>query len=256
MSQNVEQVFTSVVREGGVWTVTMNRADVRNALNAAAHRELASTFAAFDSADDASVAILTGAGSIFCVGHDDDALRGLADEPLPEGGFGGLTRRPYNRKPIIAAVNGDAFDEGFELALACDVVVANEDARFALRQGLSGRAPLEGGIHRLMRQIPQKRALAAALTGATISASEGVLLGFVNDITGFDQVLPLARDWAARIRRLPHQAVLAIQQLAMQGAAEPSVAAALRAEYSEAGKLLGSAEYARSTARASKDQEE
>jgi crotonobetainyl-CoA hydratase len=163
--------------------------------------------------------------------------------PLPASGFGGLTRRFDLPKPIVAAVNGDALDEGFELVLACDLVVANEDARFAMQQGLWGRAPVEGGVQRLVRQIPLKKAMAALLTGAPLSAAEGVLLGFVNDITGFDQVVPLARQWADRIQKLSPRSVRAIKQSAMLGLEKGSLAEACGAEYPELKALLDSKEY-------------
>lgn len=242
-----EHAFANVTRERGLWTVTMNREDAHNALNAAANRALADIFDAFNADPEATVAILTGNGAAFCSGHDYSELSG-GTAALPESGFGGLTRRPYNPKPVIAAVNGDALDEGFELALACDIIVANEDSRFALQQGFWGRAPLEGGVQRLVRQVPLKRALAAALTGAPITATEGVLLGFVNDITGFDQVLPLARDWAGRIQRVERQSAFAIQELAMQSIGEP-LALAQSAQYSEVERLIASPEYAESAAR-------
>jgi len=242
-------LHTKVSCEGQLWVITIDRPNAQNALDLAAHHELDRVFDAFVADAEASVAILTGAGSTFCNGHDYAALQNGGDTSLPRNGFAGLTRRFENPKPIIAAVNGDALDEGFELALACDLVVANEDARFAMQQALWGRAPTEGGVQRLVRQVPLKKAMAALLTGTPISASEGVLLGFVNDITAFDQVMVIARQWAQNVLRLSRQSVRAIKYAATHGQADTPLAAALGMENPELDALLASPEYAGSVAR-------
>lgn len=237
-----------VSREPGVWVVTIDRPFVGNALDAAANRELAQVFDAFVADDEARVAILTGAGTIFCSGHDYAALDGRLVPDLPETGFGGLTRRPYMPKVVIGAVNGDALDEGFELALACDLVVANESARLSFQQALWGRAPTEGGVHRLVRQIPIKKAMGALLTATPITASEAVLLGLVNEMTRLDQVVPVAREWAARVQRLSPPSVKAIKQSAARGLRFPSAQEAMETTYPEVEGLLASQEYASSAA--------
>jgi enoyl-CoA hydratase/carnithine racemase len=235
-----ELTRTNLSREGALWVVTIDCPQAQNALGPTANDELERIFDTFAADASARVAILTGTGPAFCSGRDYDEERGGV---LPASGFGGLTRRFDLPKPIIAAVNGDALDEGFELVLACDLVIANEDARFAMQQGLWGRAPVEGGVHRLVRQVPLKKAMAALLTGTPLSAAEGVLLGFVNDITGFDQVPALARQWAERILRLSPQSVLAIKESAMLGLDKASSSEACAAAYPELGKLLQSKDY-------------
>lgn len=238
-----------VQRENQLWVVTIERSSVQNALGASANQELSAVFDAFVADREATVAILTGSGAAFCSGHDYAGLDGNGALSLPPSGFGGLTRRWDNPKIVIAGVNGDALDEGFELALSCDLIIANEDARFALQQAFWGRAPVEGGVHRLVRQIPLKKAMAALLTGTPINASEGVLLGFVNDITGYDQVVPVAREWADRVKRLSPQSVRAIKQSAMHGLSHASIPAAMEARYSELDHLLQSREFAESVSR-------
>lgn len=242
-------LHTRVSCEGNLWVVTIDRQHVQNALDIATNHELDRVFDAFVADSEATVAILTGAGASFCSGHDYAAMKDAGEAAMPRGGFGGLTRRVDNPKPIIAAVNGDALDEGFELALACDLIVANEDARFALQQAMWGRAPTEGGVQRLVRQMPLKKAMAALLTGAPISAAEGVLLGFVNDMTAFDQVVPVARQWARNMLRLSRQSLFAIKQAALQGTSHAPLAAALGTDAPELKTLLDSQEYAESVAR-------
>lgn len=248
-------VFTSLLREGAVWTVSIARPEQANVLNHRANVELEAVFDAFVSDGEASVAILTGSGSVFCAGHDYAAARTRGRLEVSASGFGGLTRRRGNSKPIIAAVNGDALDEGFELALACDIIVANEDARFAMQQLLWARAPTEGGVHRLMRQIPPRKAMAALLTGAPITAAEGVLLGFVNDITSRDQVLSLAAEWALRLCKASRQSLFAIKEMAAMGEQAPSLAAAMEGSYPELQRLHATAEHAASIERLAMDRQ-
>src|SRR6185312_13255119 len=97
-------------------------------------------------------------------------------------GFGGLTSRFDLTKPVIAAVNGLAMGGGFEIALACDIIIAAENALFALPEPRVGLAALAGGLHRLPREIGTKKALGMILTGRRVSAAEGQALGFVNEV--------------------------------------------------------------------------
>jgi enoyl-CoA hydratase/carnithine racemase len=106
-----------------------------------------------------------------------------------KGGFAGLTSRFDCDKPIIAAVNGVAMGGGFEIALACDLIIASENATFALPEPRVGLAALAGGVHRLPRQIGLKRAMGMILTARHVSAKEGLELGFVNE------VVPPAKRW-------------------------------------------------------------
>nr|WP_256575948.1 enoyl-CoA hydratase-related protein [Bradyrhizobium sp. CCGUVB23] len=154
-----------VAREGHCTIVTIDRPEAQNALNAVCHFELEEVFDKFSADDEQWVAIITGAGpKAFCAGHDlkqQAAGGGLATPPK---GFGGLTKRFDLAKPVIAAVNGVAMGGGFEIALACDVVVASENAVFALPEPRVGLAALAGGIQRLPREIGLKRAMGMMLT--------------------------------------------------------------------------------------------
>ena len=114
-------------------------------------------------------------------------------------GFAGLTSRYDNPKPVIAAVNGIAMGGGFEIALACDLIIASENAIFALPEPRVGLAALAGGIHRLPREIGMKQAMGMLLTGRRVSAEEGKQLGFVNEVVEQGQALEAAKGWANQI---------------------------------------------------------
>ncbi len=166
----------------GIAVVTLNRPAVRNAVNRAAAEAIARAMDELDSRADLRVGILTGAGGIFSSGMDLKAyLHG--EIPVIDGrGFAGLVERPPE-KPLIAAVEGHAVAGGFELALACDLIVAAEDARFGLPEVKRGLIAAGGGLLRLPRQMPYRRALEMALTGDTITAGEALAFGLINRVT-------------------------------------------------------------------------
>jgi enoyl-CoA hydratase/carnithine racemase len=190
--------FCKVEAEGRVLVVTLNRPEQLNALNKEAHYELAQVFDEFERDPKRWVGIITGAGKAFCAGVD------LKSGPLdhtfvPSTGFAGLTHRFDRKKPLIAAVNGAALGGGFELALACDIIIAAQDARFGLTEARVGLYAAAGGIQRLIREIGLKRAQAMLLTGKQVTAEQGGHLGFVNQITATERVLELAHQWAGDI---------------------------------------------------------
>ncbi|QFU31785.1 enoyl-CoA hydratase-related protein [Brevundimonas sp. Bb-A] len=213
--------YALVEREGPLTIVTLNRPQARNALNSEAHAELADIFDAFAADPDQWVAILTGAGDkAFCAGQDLAALADGAVLRPPPRGFGGLSSRFDLNKPIIAAVNGIAFGGGFELALACDIVVALETAKFALPEPKVGLAALGGGIERLPREIGLKRAMGMMLTGKPVSATEGLHLGFVNEVVAED-VMGAARRWAQDILVCSPMSVRATKEAVLRGLDTP-----------------------------------
>ena len=191
--------FCRVVKKDRVLLVTINRPDRLNALHPPANLELAEVFDDYAQDDDLWVAILTGEGRAFSAGND---LRWQAEgnvrPPMPLG-FAGLTSRFDLTKPIIAAVNGVAMGGGFEIALACDLIVASDKAVFALPEPKVGLAALAGGLNRLPRQIGTKRALGMILTGRHVSAAEGERLGFVNEVVEHENVLERAHEIAEEI---------------------------------------------------------
>jgi enoyl-CoA hydratase/carnithine racemase len=191
--------YCSIDKSDHIMTVTIERPDRLNALHPPANAELGEVFDDFAADDDLWVAIITGAGRGFSAGND---LRYQAEGgervPMPRG-FGGLTSRFDLTKPVIAAVNGVAMGGGFEIALACDLIIASEKAVFALPEPKVGLAALAGGLNRLPRQIGPKRALGMILTGRHVSAEEGLTLGFVNEVVPHDELMAAARRWAQQI---------------------------------------------------------
>ena len=191
--------FCIVEKADHIMTVTINRPDRLNALHPPANAELGEVFDDFATDDDMWVAIITGQGRAFSAGND---LRYQAEGgkgvPMPRG-FAGLTSRFDLDKPVIAAVNGISMGGGFEIALACDLIIASEEAVFALPEPKVGLAALAGGLQRLPRQIGPKRALGMILTARRVSAKEGYELGFVNEVVAADQLMTRARDWASQI---------------------------------------------------------
>jgi len=216
-------------RRGAVLLICIDRPEVRNAISPAVSTECAALFDAFAADPSLRVAILTGTGDkAFCAGSD---LRPQPSKvPRPATGFGGLSERFDLDKPVIAAVNGVALGGGFELALACDIILAAASASFGLPEPRIGLAPLAGGPHRLARAIGDKRALALLLSGRTIAAQEGHVLGFVHRVVADDELMDTAWLLAEEIAALSPAAVRACKQLVTRGLAEPSVEAAMRAQ--------------------------
>src|ERR1700756_2235474 len=192
--------FVEVQREGPVTMVTLNRPEVMNALHSPAHFELAEVFDAFAADPEQWVAIVTGAGErAFSAGNDLKHQASGGKMGSPPSGFAGLTTRFDLTKPLIAAVNGVAMGGGFEIALACDLIVASENALFALPEVRVGLAALAGGLHRLPRQIGLKRAMGMILTARRVSAQEGLEFGFVNEVVAPGELMAAAKRWAGLI---------------------------------------------------------
>jgi crotonobetainyl-CoA hydratase len=235
--------FCRVEREGRLLVVTLNRPERANALHPPANVELGRVFDEFEADPDLWVAIVTGAGDeAFCAGNDlKYVAAGGALEPFPKG-FGGLTSRWDCVKPLIAAVNGVALGGGFEIALACDLMIASERASFALPEPRVGIAALMGGVHRLPRQIGLKRAMGLMLTGRRVDAREGERLGFVNEVVDHEQCLDAARRWAQTILDCAPLSVRATKQAAMQGLEEPGLRRAVERHYEEVGRMFRSAD--------------
>ena len=166
-------------KKGHVAFITINRPEDMNALHPAASHEIAALWDDFQEDDNLWVAILTGAGSrSFSAGNDLKAQAAGVGRLEPgivarQGGFGGITSRFDLHKPVIAAVNGWAMGGGFEMALASDIIIASENARFGLPEPRVGLYAGAGGIHRLPRQIAQKLAMGMILTGRNLDAATG-----------------------------------------------------------------------------------
>lgn len=196
MSEAAE-VLTQV--EDGVLIVTINRPEAKNAMNKAAAEGIAAAMDRLEADGDLRCAILTGAGGTFCSGMDlKGFLRG--ERPSIEGrGFGGLTEWTPS-KPVIAAVDGYALAGGLELAISCDLIVANSASKFGIPEAKRGLAAAAGGLIKLPRQIPPRIAMELALTGDFIDAKRAYDLGLVNRVVegpAIEGAMELARSIAA-----------------------------------------------------------
>jgi enoyl-CoA hydratase/carnithine racemase len=187
-------------RRGQVAIVTLNRPELRNAVDAATSSAVAAAMRRLEDDPEVRVGILTGAGSAFSAGADLGALdRGELDGIIGiEGGFCGVVRA-RRRKPLIAAVNGFALAGGCELALASDIVVAAEEAEFSLPEVRVGIIAGAGGLIRLPQAIGPKKALELILTADRIGAADAERLGLVNHCVPRDAVLDRALEIAGRI---------------------------------------------------------
>ena len=236
--------FCRVEKEGRLTIVTIERPDVMNALHPPGNFELAEAFDDFATDPEQWVAIITGAGDrAFSAGNDLKYQASGGKMGGPKSGFAGLTARFDNSKPVIAAVNGLAMGGGFEIALACDLIIASENAIFALPEPRVGLAALAGGIHRLPREIGMKQAMGRLLTGRRVPAAEGQQLGFVNEVVPKGQALTAAKQWAAQILECAPISVRASKEAAMQGLAAESLEAAIKGRYDQIAALYASEDF-------------
>lgn len=236
--------FSKVEREGPLTIVTINRPEVMNSLHPAANFELDEIFDDFANDPDQWVAIITGAGDkAFSAGNDLKYQASGGKMSSPKSGFAGLTARFDNVKPVIAAVNGISMGGGFEIALACDLIIAAENAIFALPEPRVGLAALAGGIHRLPREIGMKQAMGMLLTGRRVGAEEGKSLGFVNEVVATGEALNAAKRWASLILECAPISVRCSKQAAMDGMSEVSLETAIKSKYSEITTMLKSEDF-------------
>jgi len=192
--------YVLVRRDDHLLEVTINRPEVRNSLHPQANDELDQVFDAFFADPDLWVAILTGAGGkAFSAGND--LVYTASGKPMwvPKNGYAGLTSRPGMTKPVIAAVNGYAMGGGFEIALACHLIVADAGAQFALSEVRVGMVAGSGGLVRLPRAIPPIIATEMILTGRRVTAAEALEYGLINRVVEAEGAVPGARELAAQI---------------------------------------------------------
>jgi enoyl-CoA hydratase/carnithine racemase len=237
--------FCSVEKEGRLTIITIQRPEVMNSLHPPGNAELAAVFDDFVADKDQWVAIITGAGDkAFSAGNDLKYQASGGDRSaMPASGFAGLTSRFDNPKPVIAAVNGIAMGGGFEIALACDLIIAAENAVFALPEPRVGLAALAGGVHRLPREIGMKQAMGMLLTGRRVSPQEGKELGFVNEVVPTGEALAGAKRWAEQILECAPISVRASKQAAYDGMSQPSLEAAMAGKYEQIHALMHSKDF-------------
>jgi len=245
MKSDYEFLTTEV--NGHVLEVTINRPDVMNALHPPSHKEFDEVWNEFAQDDDLWVGIVTGAGDrAFSAGNDlkYQASGGDRSMGIPSSGFAGLTSRFDLNKPIIAAVNGVSMGGGFEIALACDLIIASDNARFALPEPKVGLAALAGGMQRLPRQIGMKNAMGMMLTGRHVGAEEAKELGIVNEVVTQADLMDTARKWAKEIEACSPMSIRATKQVAYQSLDESDLEKSMQnADYSAVGDLLKSEDF-------------
>jgi len=187
-------------RRDRVAVATINRPDARNAVNGDVANGMEAILDELEADDAIQAVVITGRGPTFCAGAD---LKKVAkgeggDLATKRGGFGGIVTRQFP-KPLIAAVNGPALAGGFEVVLACDLVVAAEDAVFGLPEAKRGLFAAAGGLIRLPKRVPLALATEIAITGDPIDATRAFQLGLVNRLVPADQVVDAAIELAGRI---------------------------------------------------------
>ncbi|KRC59748.1 MULTISPECIES: crotonase/enoyl-CoA hydratase family protein [unclassified Nocardioides] len=204
--------------DDGIATITLNRPEVRNAIDLPTALAIAEALDEVDERGDVAVAILTGAGTTFCAGMDLKAFAATKERPIHErrGAFG-IVRRPCD-KPLIAAIEGNALGGGLEIALACDLVVATESSRLGLPEVKRGLVAAAGGVLRLPRRIPQAVALELIMTGEPLTAGQAKEWGLVNRVAPDGEALVVARELAAAINANAPLAVRAAKRIVVESA--------------------------------------
>lgn len=224
MTQHVE-----VSRTGPVLEIRLNNPKV-NAIDHAMSRALGAAFALLRDDPELRVAILTADGDrIFSAGWDLKALNSGAtkldnwweDGDYGDGGFAGLTENWTLNKPVIAALNGLVVGGGFELALACDLLIAADHVEFALPEMPLGMVPDAGALQRLPRRLPYNIAMEMFLLGRRMKAQEAAHYGLVNRIVAFADLMPVARDWAGRLAACAPLAVQSVKEVLRSIEAKP-----------------------------------
>ncbi|QMV75494.1 crotonase/enoyl-CoA hydratase family protein [Comamonas piscis] len=209
-----------VETRGPVLIMQLNRPHARNAATLEMAEAMASALDALDSQQELRVGIITGAGGSFCAGMDLKGFLQGKRPSLPGRGFCGLTMRPP-AKPLIAAVEGYALAGGFEVALACDLIVAARDAKFGLPEVKRGLAASAGGLLRLPKRLPYHVAMECILTGDMFGAERFAQLGLVNRLTEPGGALDAALALAQTIAANGPLAVAASKQVASQSGEWP-----------------------------------
>ncbi|MEV4096133.1 enoyl-CoA-hydratase DpgD [Streptosporangium saharense] len=218
------------VKKGRVGYVTLDRPEVLNAMDLRMHEELRGVWDEIEADDDVWVVVLAGAGErAFSVGQDLKELAERVRAGTSVSTFGSRGRPGYPRlterfafaKPVIARVQGFAMGGGFELALACDIIVAAEDAVFALPEAKLGLVAGAGGVFRLAQQLPYRAALGHLMTGRRLSARRALEYGLVNDVVPAGELDACVDGWVRDILRCAPLSVRAVKEAAAQAVTTP-----------------------------------
>ena len=235
--------FCKVDKSDHIMTVTINRPERLNALHPPANAELGEVFDDYAADVDMWVAIITGEGRGFSAGNDLRYQAEGGERVAMPRGFGGLTSRFDLTKPVYAAVNGVAMGGGFEIALACDIIIASEYAVFALPEPRVGLAALAGGLQRLPRQIGVKRALGMILTGRHVPAQEGYELGFVNAVVPHDKLMEETHRWVKMTLECAPLSIRASKDVVYRSMSMGSLEESMAVRYESVATLSGSEDF-------------
>ncbi|MET9231097.1 crotonase/enoyl-CoA hydratase family protein [Lentzea sp. NPDC003310] len=197
-------------RVGSALLITIDRPEARNAVNAAVATRLSAALDELEATPDLRVGVLTGAGGSFSAGMDLKAALKGESPVVGDRGLGGLTEAELT-KPLIAAVEGFALGGGFELALACDLIVAAEDARFGLPEVKRGLIAAAGGVVRLPQRIPHHLAMEILLTGEPIDGRRAGTLGIANRVVPNGETAAIALQLAEQIAQNAPLALAAVK---------------------------------------------
>src|SRR5271154_1773743 len=214
--------FVKYEKRNHIAYITFNRPERMNALHPASSVEMDGVWDDFVADKSSWVAIVTGAGDKgFSAGNDlrwqAENRAQLGEALRAKGGFAGITARFDIYKPIIAAVNGFALGGGFEIALACDIIIAADHARFGLPEPRVGLMAGAGGVHSLPRPIPLKIAMGQMMTGRHITAAEAQRWGLANEVVPLKALLATAGKWAAEIMECSPLSIQASKEAAYAG---------------------------------------
>lgn len=239
MESSAHDVVLYDERDGIGW-ITLNRPDKLNALNRDVFNALAARLTTLEASDGAAVGILHGAGRAFAAGADIEDYVDLSVEDYRA--FMDVGRLPTDligrlSKPVIAAVQGFALGGGFELVLACDLVVAAENARFGLPEPKLGLAPGGGGTQRLPRLVGRTRALEVLLTGRFLTAEDAYNWGIVNRVVAKEELLSATAEMAATMAAMAPQALAVTKRVVRDGLVSP-LPAALTLEQDATARLI------------------
>lgn len=196
----------------GVQVVTINRPEARNAINTATAERIATAMEELDTREDLFAGVITGAGHSFCSGMDLKAFLAGERPSLPGRGFAGIVQQPPS-KPLVAAVEGAAVAGGFEIVLACDLIVASETAKFGLPEVKRSLVAAGGGLLRLPERVPYHVAVEWALSGDLVTAQDAHDVHLVNRLTPPGQALETAVEMARGIARNGPLAVRATKEI-------------------------------------------
>jgi len=216
-----------VSTNNGIASVMLNRPDAFNALDLEMGQAMAHDLVALGSDPRVRGIVISGSGKAFCAGGDlkwalsSDTGVAAAFHELAGHFHLAITEIRRTPKPVIAAVNGVAVGGGFELALACDVIVAAEHAEFGFPEPRVGRMAMDGGMHRLVRHVPLKIAMGMLLTGRRITAAEALRIGLVNEVVPLAKLMEAAHAWADEILSGAPLSVHATKEMTLAGLGLP-----------------------------------